>query len=222
MKPIGWIFIIAFFALIAGSAVWLTLEFSNDFVEQERVPAPDFLLKNEWSPYVKAFGNHLEGISDLSAIIKKIESMGLGTWIIDLNDGITFVSPYRKEFEDLKTVILIETGEKGATASKTVEFFGSKLIVREIVSYSLFSLMYKPSYAVLKPDKYMELIERGYRFEMVEDIENISPGRFLDDVINGKGPVIIADSGRILSEELNTVLEHYSLGSEKIRYFFKR
>lgn len=222
MKPIGWLFVFSFIALLFGFTVWLSLEFQHDSIEQERIPAPDFLLKNEWTPYLKAFENHLDGISDLSAIIRKIESMGLGTWIIDLEDGIAFVCPFRKEFEDLKTVILIETGERGESTKKTVNFFGSQVTVLEKVSYSLFSLEYKPAYAVVDSVKYKELIETGYKFEIVEDIEEINSGKFVDEVINGKGPVVIKDSDEIISEELAIVLEYYKLKPEEIRYFFKR
>ena len=222
MKPTGWLIIFSFAALVLSFLVWLRLEFPGDPVEQERLPAPDFYLRNQWAPYIESFKKHLNGVSDFSAVLQKMETMGTGTWSVDLNHGLTFVCPYLDEFENLKTVILIETGERGTASRESVNFFGSRATIMEDVTYSLFTLRYLPAYTLIDSGEFEELIGQGYNFETVVRVEEISPGRFLEDVMGGKGPVVVSDSGKGLTDDLVLVLEHYNLRPVEPRYFLKR
>jgi len=174
-------------------------------------------------PYLQDFKEHLESLQKFSSILKELEKEKAGAWLMSLENGEKrFICPYTDTYNKLRAILLIETGSSGSRAVTTTKYFGNDVTRSEVVEYGGFYLDYIPSYSLIMESDYQKYLQEGYTFNKVYNANAFSLGRFVSDVFQGMGPVIILKEGASLSEQFFEIVERYSIPFMPVRYFLRK
>ena len=188
-----------------------------------RKSSPDFSIRNSIFPYLQDFKKHLESVQKFSSILKELEKEKAGAWLMSLENGEKrFICPYTDTYNKLRAILLIETGSSGSRAVTTTKYFGNDVTRSEVVEYGGFYLDYIPSYSLIMESDYQKYLQEGYTFNKVYNANAFSLGRFVSDVFQGMGPVIILKEGASLSEQFFEIVERYSIPFMPVRYFLRK
>jgi len=215
--------LISLVALVFGLAAMIFTLYPAVKEVGSRKSSPDFSIRNSIFPYLQDFKKHLESVQEFSSILKELEKEKAGAWLMSMENGEKrFICPYTDTYNKLRTLLLVETGSSGTRMVATTKYFGNDVTRSEVVEYGSFYLDYVPSYSLVMESDYQRYLQEGYTFNKVYNANAFSLGRFVSDVFQGMGPVIILKEGASLSERFFEIIERYLIPFMPVRYFLRK